>query len=130
MPSAGTRSPHRGWLFWSTVGRAEGRWSGRGAAEQLVVSGADGCQGCPQGAQQRSCPLLQLRGALVLLQRLVPTLPGEVSSSLGRGEGGSWLAATAGPACPQHHWAAQAFSRAPCQGRCSCADYWLGTDRP
>lgn len=47
-----------------------------------------GSQGLPDHVQQRSHPLLQLWGALVLLEGPVPALPDEVSSSLCRRRGG------------------------------------------
>lgn len=75
----------------------EGRWSGLGEGRQCGMAGTKGgsSQGLPDHVQQRSRPLLQLWGALVLLEGLVPTLLDEVSGSLCERRGGeTWLAAT------------------------------------
>lgn len=55
---------------------------GLGEDSQCGLAGTGGSWGLPDHVQQCLCPLLQLWGALVLLQGLVPSLPGEISSSL------------------------------------------------
>lgn len=71
-------------MVYSSLERGEGRWRGLGEGRQRGVAGTEGggSQGLPDHVEQRSCPLLEFWGALVLLKGPVPALRDEVSSSL------------------------------------------------